>query len=139
VTVAVVKEVPASEVELRPQDLDITTCRGSGPGGQHRNKTESAVQVKHKPSGLYVRCESERCQQQNKRTALALLRSRLAALQNGKATSEQAADRKRQIGSGERSDKVRTVQMQNGKVTDHRTGKKCNVERYLKGEIECLA
>lgn len=139
VTVAVLPVVARSVAEVRESDCDITTCRGSGPGGQHRNVTDSAVQVKHRPSGLMVRCETGRSQGQNKATALALLAARLQARATTAATESQRQDRLRQIGSGERSDKIRTVQMQNGQVVNHVTGKKAAVERYLKGDIWCIA
>lgn len=139
VTVAVFPERAATAISVRESDCEVTTCRGSGPGGQLRNKTDSAVQVKHRPSGLIVRCETERSQQQNKATAFALLSARLNARHQAAATEAQRTDRLRQIGSGERSDKIRTVQMQNGQVVNHVTGRKANVERYLKGDIWCIA
>ena len=139
VTVAVFRDVPPTEFRIREADLTVTTCRGSGPGGQKRNKTESAVQIKHLPSGLMVRCDTERSQQQNKATALALLTSRLAARHDAKAGSAVIDDRRSQIGSGERSDKIRTVQMQNGQVVNHLTGTKISVERYLRGDIVSIS
>lgn len=139
VTVAVIRAVPQSQFSLLESDLEYTTCRGSGPGGQKRNKTESAVQVKHKPTGLFVRCDSERSQGQNKESAKALLAARVKAIQDAKANRKSVDDRRQQIGSGERSDKIRTVQMQNGQVVNHATGRKAPVERYLKGDIWCVA
>jgi peptide chain release factor 1 len=135
VTVAVFRDVPAGEFRLRECDVTITTCRGSGPGGQKRNKTDSAVQVKHIPTGLIVRCETERSQLQNKSTALALLTARLVTQQETKQAQAEGFSRRSQIGSGERSDKIRTVQMQNGQVVNHRSGKRLSIERYLKGEL----
>lgn len=135
VTVAVFRDVPASEFTLRPAELQITTCRGSGPGGQHRNKTDSAVQVKHLPTGLLVRCETERSQQQNKASAIALLTSRLAAQKAAKSAQSVSQDRRQQIGTGERSDKIRTIQTQNGHVVNHLNDKKIPIERYLKGGL----
>lgn len=139
VTVAVLPDATKSSFSLRESDCEVTTCRGSGPGGQNRNKTDSAVQVKHKPTGMIVRCETERSQRQNRETAFALLASRLAA--SSKESEERSArdSRMRQIGSGERSDKIRTVQMQNGQVVNHMSGKKCSVEKYLKGDIWAVA
>lgn len=138
VTVAVFPATKKTADSIRESDCEITTCRGSGPGGQKRNKTDSAVQIKHRPTGMIVRCETERSQSQNKATAFSLLSARIEA---AKATVDGESDRQnrlRQIGSGERSDKVRTVQMQNGQVVDHRTGRKVSVERYLKGDIVAL-
>jgi peptide chain release factor 1 len=139
VTVAVFPERSQREFQLDERDLELTTCRGSGPGGQHRNKTESAVQVKHKPTGLIVRCESERSQAQNKESALRLLASRLAEAAVSKRTEREADSRRQQIGSGERSDKVRTIQTQNNVVVNHLTGKKAALDRYLKGDIWIIA
>jgi peptide chain release factor 1 len=135
VTVAVFKEKPRSSFSLKESDLEITTCRGSGPGGQHRNKTDTAVQVKHKPTGMIVRSESERSQSTNKEQALSLLASRLEAAQESKASAAERSARQRMIGSGERSDKIRTVQVQNNQVVNHVTGQRIPVERYLKGEL----
>lgn len=139
VTVAIFPEVRASGPVVRESDCEITTCRGSGPGGQKRNKTDSAVQIKHKPTGTIVRCETERSQGQNKATAMALLTARICAADLAKSLASVRQDRLQQIGSGERSDKIRTVQMQNGQVVNHVTGKKAAVERYLKGDIWCIA
>lgn len=139
VTVAVFAERTPREFQLNERDLELTTCRGSGPGGQHRNKTESAVQVKHRPTGLIVRCESERSQTQNKESAMRLLASRLAEAAVNKRTEREADSRRQQIGSGERSDKVRTIQTQNNVVVNHVTGKKAALDRYLKGDIWIIA
>ncbi len=135
VTVAVFADSPKESAKLNMRDIEVTTCRGSGPGGQHRNKTETAVQVKHKPTGLIVRCESERSQGQNKDSALSLLFARLQAAQSAKQVASERQQRREMIGSGERSDKIRTVQVQNGQVVCHRTNRKINVERYLRGEL----
>lgn len=139
VTVAVFPEKSHREFRLDGRDLEMTTCRGSGPGGQHRNKTESAVQLKHKPTGMIVRCESERSQQQNKESALRLMASRLAEAAANKRTEREADSRRQQIGSGERSDKVRTVQTQNNVVVNHLSGKKASLDKYLKGDIWVIA
>ena len=140
ITVAVFPErVASGSVVVRESDCDVSTCRGSGPGGQNRNKTESAVQVTHRPSGLMVRCETERSQTQNKATAFALLAARLQAAKSGAQEESDRASRLKQIGSGERSDKIRTVQMQNGQVVNHQNNRKASVERYLKGDIWCIA
>lgn len=138
VTVAVLNVPTDAEVRIDERDLEWTTCRSSGPGGQNVNKTDSAVQVTHKPSGLQVRCESERSQLQNKVTALATLRAKLQASATSTATRNRNSDRKVQIGCGERSDKVRTYRAQDGIVTDHRTGKKARLDRVLRGFLEDL-
>lgn len=139
VTVAVFPEKPPRSFSFRESDCEITTCRGSGPGGQNNQKTDSAVQIKHKPSGMIVRCETERSQSQNKATALSLLASRLEAKHIAGQQASERDDRRSQIGTGERSDKIRTVQMQNGQVVNHVSGKKSAVEKYLKGDIWCVA
>lgn len=140
ITVAVFNEgISGIAQAVRESDCEVSTCRGSGPGGQKRNKTESAVQIKHIPTGLIVRCETERSQGQNKATAMALLTARIQAKEMNKANEATRQDRLKQIGSGERSDKIRTVQVQNGQVVNHLTGKKAPVERYMKGDIWCIA
>lgn len=139
ITVAVFPVIERQSFAIRESDCDVTTCRGSGPGGQKRNKTDSAVQIKHRPTGVYVRCETERSQQQNRATAFALLSARIAAASESKASESERSDRRSQIGSGERSDKIRTIQVKNGIVVDHRSGKKISVERYLKGDIVSLS
>ena len=133
ITVAVVQEITESEVRLNNDDLEISTCRGSGAGGQHRNTTDSAVQIKHKPSGLRVRCESERSQHQNKLTAIQMLRANLQAHQDRAQSDRQARNRKQQVGSGMRGDKIRTIRQQDGNVTDHVTGKTWRYKDYVKG------
>lgn len=137
-TVAVLREPTEVEVRLDPKDLDIKTCRGSGAGGQHRNRTESAVQVTHTPTGIQVRCESERSQHQNKDTALGVLRARL--LESKQHSSARARDSKRrnQVGSGMRGDKIRTVAVHRDQVTDHQTGKQIAVKDYLRGNLDGL-
>ncbi len=138
VTVAVLREPEASELVIPPAELDWRTARGSGPGGQHRNKTESAVLLTHLPTGLTVRCDSERSQHRNRDIALRVLRARL--LQEREQSRAQAANaaRRGQVGSGQRGDKVRTVRCQDGLVTDHRLGRKLRLEAYLRGDWDAL-
>lgn len=138
VTVAVLRPPAVTELVIPDRDLDWTTCRGSGAGGQHRNKTESAVVVTHLPTGLVVRCESERSQKQNRETALQLLRARLFAQKEAAEHGARAADRRRQVGSGQRGDKRRTIQCQNGVVVDHVLGTRIEVRAYLRGDVEGL-
>lgn len=134
VTVAVMPEPPATELVISPGDIEWKACRGSGAGGQHRNVTDSAVQVFHRPSGLTVRCESERSQHQNRASALALLRARLWGQERARLDWNRAASRKAQIGSGMRGDKRRTIRLQDGVVTDHVLGRRWRLKDYLRGE-----
>lgn len=138
VTVAVLEEPTESQLELRHQDLEWRTCRGSGAGGQHRNVTDSAVQLRHSPSGIAVRVESERSQAKNKAAALALLRAKLKAEQDHKASAELWSKRKTQVGTGMRGDKVRTIRVRDNSVRDHRTGKKITYKAFMRGELEGL-
>jgi len=135
VTVAVLDE--PTEVELptlSPHELEISTCRASGSGGQHLQKTDSSVQVRHIPTGLIVRCETERSQSYNRETALAILRARLHELQMGRAHAERADERRRQIGSGQRGDKRRTVAVQRDSVVDHVSGRAWRFADYERGK-----
>lgn len=136
VTVAVMPVPRGVAVLVRLSDCEIQTCRGSGPGGQKRNKTETAVQIRHKPSGLMVRCDQERSQQQNKQTAIAILAARLSQSAGSAAKSQERDMRRMQVGSGERSDKVRTIQVKNGVVFSSKTDRRMRLDDYLKGNIE---
>lgn len=138
-TVAVFDESTVQSALFDESDVDFEATVGHGPGGQHRNKTASAIRATHRPSGITVFMQNERSQQSNKRRAIDTLRQRVTALQGNAIRGEVNGSRKQQIGTGERSDKIRTVQEQNDRVIDHRTGKKCNVSTYLKGEIWKLA
>lgn len=134
ITVAVLREPSATEVKVDLRDLRIGFCRGSGAGGQNRNKTETAVQITHLPSGLMVRCETERSQHQNKATAMSLLRARL--YERARSTKERSLseERRQQLGSGMRGDKRRTVRCQEGVVNDHLTGRVISLRDYERGE-----
>ncbi len=134
VTVAVMPEPTELQLHLDPGDLEFTTCRGSGAGGQKRNKTESAVVVLHVPTGVQVRCETERSQYQNKATALALLRTRLWEAERSKGAADLAQLRRQQVGSGMRGDKRRTVAVQRDEVVDHVTGRRWKLKEYLRGD-----
>lgn len=134
ITVAVLPEPTKAEVNLDPRDLSIGFCRGSGAGGQKRNKTETAVQVTHLPTGLQVRCETERSQHQNRATALSLLRARLFEIESSRREGALARERRQQLGSGMRGDKRRTVRCQEGVVNDHLTGRVMSLRDYERGE-----
>ena len=120
-TVAIIPEVEAVEsIEINPKDLRVDTFRASGAGGQHVNKTDSAIRLTHLPTGVVVECQEERSQHKNKAKAMSMLASRLLAAEQEKQQSEQAADRKLQVGSGDRSERIRTYNYPQGRVTDHR-------------------
>ena len=134
ITVAVLPVPSAIDVVIHPQDVEETTCRGSGAGGQHRNVTDSAVQLKHRPTGIIVRCETERSQHYNRSTAYELLRARLQTNAQTKAATDRSQKRRSQIGSGQRGDKIRTIRVRDGKVTDHRTDRRMAYKSYIRGD-----
>ncbi len=121
-TVAVLPEAEEVDVEIRPEDLRIETCRAGGAGGQHVNRTESAVQIFHLPTGIMVRCENERSQLKNKETGMRILRARLFEMKQREAQESYSAQRRALIGSGGREEKIRTYNFPQNRFTDHRIG-----------------
>jgi peptide chain release factor 1 len=134
VTVAVLREPTATEVHLHDRDLDIRTTRSGGPGGQHANKTDSAVIITHKPTGISVRVETK-SQHRNKELAMGILRARLHDAEHLRLSANRNARRRAQVGCGARGDKRRTIAVQRGTVNDHVTGKSMRVKGYLRGDI----
>lgn len=136
-TVAVMPEVEDVEIELDEKDLDITSTFSSGPGGQHMQKNATAVRVVHKPSGIQVKVQSERSLTQNKRVALGIIQARLQEIEEAKQHASVAADRKAQVGTGDRSEKIRTYNYPQGRVTDHRIGyTSYNLPTVMEGELD---
>ncbi len=138
-TVAVLPEAEEFEIEIRPDELRIDVYRASGPGGQGVNTTDSAVRVTHIPTGVVVTCQDERSQHKNKAKALRVLRARLWEAEEEKRTKEIAQSRKAMIGTGDRSEKIRTYNFPQGRVTDHRIGLTLHkLDRILAGELDDL-
>ena len=138
-TVAVLPEAEEVEFEINPADLQIDTYRSSGAGGQHVNKTESAIRITHLPTGVVVECQDERSQYKNKDRAMKILRSKLYEAEQQKQAAAIAAERKSQVGSGDRSDRVRTYNFPQNRVTDHRlTGevRNFNIQSVLNGGLD---
>jgi len=121
-TVAVMPEVEDVEIDIDDKDLEMTSTFASGPGGQHMQKNATAVRLVHKPTGIQIRVQSERSLTQNKRVAMGILQARLLDMEQSKQNASRAADRKAQVGTGDRSEKIRTYNYPQGRVTDHRIG-----------------
>ena len=137
VTVAVLPEAEEIELQIDPNDIKIDVFRSSGPGGQHVNKTDSAVRITHTPSGLVVSCQDEKSQFKNKAKAMKILRARLFDKAVKDQQSEISQDRKGQVGSGDRSERIRTYNYPQGRVTDHRIGLTThNLEHVLEGALD---
>ena len=138
-TVAVLPTVEDVELDIDPKDLQIDTYRSSGAGGQHVNKTESAIRITHLPTGLVVECQDERSQYKNKDKAMRVLRSRLYEMEREKQAAQTAAARKSQVGSGDRSERIRTYNFPQGRVTDHRIGLTLyKLDAILDGDLDEL-
>ena len=137
VTVAVLPEAEDVEIEINPADIIMESCKSSGAGGQHINKTESAVRLTHKPSGIVVECQQERSQLQNREKALQMLKAKLYDIKQTEQAGRIASERKSQIGTGDRSERIRTYNYPQGRITDHRIGLSVfNMEAFLNGEID---
>ena len=137
VTVAVLPEAEEVDVEINPADLEIEAHRASGAGGQHVNKTDSAIRIIHKPTGIIVECQDERSQYKNRDKAMKILRSKLYEKKLEEQNAALASERKSQVGTGDRSERIRTYNYPQGRVTDHRIGLTLyNLENILNGAID---
>jgi peptide chain release factor 1 len=138
-TVAVLPEAQEVDVEIKPDEIEVSVCRASGKGGQGVNTTDSAVQIMHKPSGLIVRIADERSQIKNRAKAMTVLRSRLLERKIAEENAKYAAHRKSQVGTGERNEKIRTYNFPQNRVTDHRIEVTLyNLANFIEGEIDAL-
>ena len=138
-TVAIMLEAEEVEVDIDPKDLQIDTFRSSGAGGQHINKTSSAIRITHLPTGMVVECQDERSQYKNKDKAMKVLRARLLSAEREKAEAQEAEQRRSQVGSGDRSERIRTYNFPQSRVTDHRIGLTFyKLEEILAGDLDQL-
>jgi peptide chain release factor 1 len=137
VTVAVLPEAEDLEFEIKESDLKIDTFRASGAGGQHVNRTESAIRITHMPTGVVVECQDERSQYKNKDRAMKILRSRLVEAEREKQNAAIAAERKSQVGTGSRNERIRTYNFPQGRVTDHRIGLTLHkIDYIMNGDLD---
>ncbi len=135
-TVAVLPEAEDVEIEINPADIIIESCKSSGAGGQHINKTESAVRLTHKPTGIVIECQEERSQFKNRDKALKMLKTKLYDMKITEQNEKIASDRKSQVGTGDRSERIRTYNYPQGRITDHRIGLTLySLESFLNGNI----
>ena len=138
-TVAILAEADEVDINIEDKDLRIDTYRASGAGGQHINKTDSAIRITHAPTGIVVQCQDERSQHKNKAAALKMLRAKLFEMEEIKKMNELSDNRKSQVGSGDRSEKIRTYNFPQGRVTDHRIGVTLHkLDSILDGDINEL-
>ena len=139
VTVAVLPEVEDVEIEINPADIKIESCKSSGAGGQHINKTESAVRLTHKPSGIVIECQEERSQFKNREKAMRMLRAKLYDIKQTEQSQMIASERRSQVGTGDRSERIRTYNYPQGRITDHRIGLSVySMEAFLNGDIGAM-
>lgn len=139
VTVAVLPEVDDVEVNINPGDIEIDTYRASGAGGQHINTTDSAIRITHKPTGIVVTCQDQRSQYKNKDKAMSVLKTRIYEFEQEKRSGEIASDRKSQVGTGDRSERIRTYNYHQGRVSDHRIGLTLyKIDEILEGDLDEL-
>ena len=137
ITVAVLPEAEEVEIDINPADLEIDTFRSGGAGGQHVNKTDSAIRITHKPTGVVVECQDERSQFKNRDKAMKMLRTKLLDAEREKQRAEISSERKSQVGSGDRSERIRTYNYPQSRLTDHRIGLTLySLEQILDGDLD---